>query len=169
MHHTSPSFTICPIGEEALPAALEVYRQCEDFLALGPVAQASEAMVRADLALSRESGGEFHGIFDASSGAMVGVLDFIPATADDAPYIALLMIAAPYRGQGLGRAVLAALTAALRARGPLAAIEASVQVNNPLALRFWEREGFAAISAPELQADGTTAVRMRKTFTAPPE
>ena len=35
---------IRPIDRDDLPAVLEVYRQCEDFLALGPISEASMAM-----------------------------------------------------------------------------------------------------------------------------
>lgn len=163
------NFFIQPVGEERLNDLYQLYRQCEDFLALGPVAQASEDMVLADLALSREHGGAFCGIYDPASGALMGVLETIPARgAEAAPYISLLMIGAPYRRRGLGKAVLAALEDDLRrqaleaGRGPLRSIEASVQVNNPEALRFWQREGFGIISAPALQPDGTTSVDMRK-------
>jgi len=58
-------FSIRPIQDSELDAVLEVYRQCEDFLALGPVAQASPQMVAADIALSRGQGGLFCGIYVA--------------------------------------------------------------------------------------------------------
>ena len=53
--HTIPLFR--PYEERDLPAVLEVYRQCEDFLALGPVARASLQMVQQDLAISRQENG----------------------------------------------------------------------------------------------------------------
>ena len=51
------NFTIRPIEDADLPAVLEVYRQSQDFLALGPAAAASPEMVEADRALSRQEGG----------------------------------------------------------------------------------------------------------------
>ncbi len=37
----APEFTLRPVDEGDLAALMEVYRQCEDFLALGPQAMAS--------------------------------------------------------------------------------------------------------------------------------
>src|SRR5512143_3408157 len=54
---------IRPIVDSDLPALLEVYRQCEDFLALGPDPHASPEMVEKDRALSRQEGGIYCGIF----------------------------------------------------------------------------------------------------------
>ena len=54
---------IRPILDSDLPAVLEVYRQSEDFLALGPDPHASLEMVEKDRALSRQQGGVFCGIF----------------------------------------------------------------------------------------------------------
>ncbi len=54
---------IRPIVEPDLPAVLEVYRQSEDFLALGPDPHASPEMVAKDRELSRQEGGVFCGIF----------------------------------------------------------------------------------------------------------
>ncbi len=95
-----------------LDQILEVYRACEDFLSLGPVAQASTAMVEADLVHSREDGGIFCGIFDPQGNRMLGIVDFIPSGYADDPelaFLSLLMIAAPYRQQGLGQAIVQAV------------------------------------------------------------
>ena len=54
---------IRPILDSDLPAVLEVYRQSEDFLALGPDPHASLEMAAKDRALSRQQGGVFCGIF----------------------------------------------------------------------------------------------------------
>jgi hypothetical protein len=52
-------YSIRPVvqSEPELRRVLAVYQQCEDFLALGPVATASLEMVKADLALSQQEGG----------------------------------------------------------------------------------------------------------------
>jgi len=62
--------TIRPVeqNEAELEQVLAVYRQCEDFLALGPVAMASLEMVAADLALSGLKGGTFCAIGGLESG-----------------------------------------------------------------------------------------------------
>jgi len=89
---------IRPITLAELEAVLEVYRQCEDFLALGPVATASMEMVLNDLEISRGYSGTFCGIYTAK-GKMIGVLDYVPRGFEGDPRAAdltLLMIAAPY-------------------------------------------------------------------------
>jgi ribosomal protein S18 acetylase RimI-like enzyme len=156
--HT-PNFYTLPLGEESVPALLALYRQCEDFLALGPVAKASEAMVRADLALTKPDGGTYYGIFQPD-GTLVGVLDVIPQGFEgqaDQAFIELLMIGAPYRGKGLGEEIVQALMESLHG-GPARKLLAGVQVNNPRALKFWQRMGFRVISEPKDYPDGTTAV-----------
>ena len=54
---------IRPIVDFDIPAVLEVYRQSEDFLALGPDPHASLEMVEKDRALSRQQGEVYCGIF----------------------------------------------------------------------------------------------------------
>ncbi len=93
-----------PILDSDLPAVLEVYRQSEDFLALGPNPHASMEMIAADRALSRAENGEYCGLF-AEDGTLQGIFDFVRSGYAGDPgcaYIELLMIAAPYRGRGLG-------------------------------------------------------------------
>jgi ribosomal protein S18 acetylase RimI-like enzyme len=162
----TPAFTIRLLSADDLQSTLEVYRGCEDFLALGPVATASAEMVQQDMRLSAEIGGSFCGIF-APSGDMIGVLDYVSAGFEgDArqAFLELLMIAAPYRSQGYGAAVVAWLEAELRRNPRVDTILAGVQVNNPAAIRFWQRMGFAIVSAAEQQNDGTTAFRLRKSL-----
>ena len=52
-----PGFKVLPISPDNLSLVLEVYRQCEDFLALGPEARASLEMVKQDIAGSQQQGG----------------------------------------------------------------------------------------------------------------
>lgn len=160
----SPIFSLCPITESELPALLEVYRACEDFLALGPQPKASPEMVLADLELSRSSGGQFHAIRD-ESGGLIGVADWMAGDFEgqaDTAYIELLMIARPHRCQGLGRAVVAEIERRIRQEGRALRIACGVQVNNPAAMRFWLDCGFHSIGPPQRQADGTTAIPLLK-------
>ena len=156
------NFTLTPLGEAQLEQILTLYRQCEDFLALGPNPHASREMVLADLALSRDGGGEFCGIFVGEE--LAGVLDLIPSGYEGDPqtaYLELLMIAAPWRGQGLGDRVFQCVVERLRAAN-IATLKAGVQVNNPGAVRFWTRHGFRIVSEPKLLPDGTTCVDLLK-------
>ena len=158
------TFEIRPIAQEDLGAVLEVYRQCEDFLALGPVPTASMEMVLKDLEISKEEGGIFCGIF-SQDGKMIGVIDYVPRDYKgdpDCAYLALLMIGAPYRSQGLGQAVVEAFEDEIRKDARIKTIMSGVQVNNPQAIKFWQRQGYRIVSGPILHSDQTTAFDLRK-------
>ncbi len=160
------SFEIHPIIQDDLDAILEVYRQCEDFLALGPVTTASMEMVLNDLKLSKEQGGIFCGIY-ALDGKMIGVLDYVPCNFEGNPhaaFLSLLMIAAPFRGQGIGAAVVEAVENEVRRDPQVTAMLSGVQVNNPQAIRFWQRHGYQIVSGPIRHPDQTTAFDLRKDF-----
>ena len=153
-------FRFSPLTDSDVPRVLELYRQCEDFLALGPVPTASLQMVQADMALTRPQGGVYGGIFIAPGEAggdwiLAGVLDIIPTYAGepDCTFIELLMIGAPYRGRGLGQAVVEWLLA----QRPNLRLKAGVQVNNPSAIRFWQSLGFRITGPAAHFEDGTTA------------
>ena len=72
------SFEIHPITQDDLDAVLEMYRQCEDFLALGPVSVASMEMVWQDIELSKAEGGVFCGIYTENE-KMIGIIDYVPS------------------------------------------------------------------------------------------
>ena len=153
------SLEIRPVTPDDLDAVLDVYRQCEDFLALGPVPAASMEMVLRDIETSRREGGLFCGVFEVDN-RVVGVVDFVPCGFEGDPHFAflsLLMIAAPYRHQGIGEAVVTLIEDEIRRDPWVTAILAGVQVNNPQAVRFWQRKGYRIVSGPEQQPDGTTA------------
>jgi ribosomal protein S18 acetylase RimI-like enzyme len=162
--HHSTCLEIRPVTPDTLQAVLEVYRGCEDFLALGPVATASMEMVLSDLELSKSIGATFCGIH-IPDGTMIGVLDYVPSGYQGNPqaaYLSLLMIAAPWRSQGIGDAVVAAVEAEIKKDASVTVILAGVQVNNPKAIRFWQRHGYRISSEPKLYPDGTTAVDLQK-------
>lgn len=104
-------FEIRPVGPDDVGAALAEYRQCEDFLALGPEATASKEMVVNDITTSQGHGGRFCGIFTAE-GDMIGVADYVPRHFEGDPqaaYLSLLMIAAPFQERGIGAAIVEAV------------------------------------------------------------
>lgn len=163
----SDAFIIRPFdGTEAdLMAVLEVYRQCEDFLALGPVATASVEMVQNDLALSKEMGGVFNLICSASTGEVWGIVDYVISGFEgnpEAAYLSLLMIAAPCRSKGLGAAVVRSVEQTMCELGHPREIQAGVQVNNPKAIRFWQRMGYQIVSGAQAMPDGTVAYHLWK-------
>lgn len=160
----SPKFYLRLVDENDLPALLEVYRECEDFLALGPCPRASVEMVLADLALSRKSGGTFNGIFDAN-GRLIGVADWILSGFEGSQttaFIELLMVAKPDRHAGMGHAVMVEIERRIRQDGRAHCIELGVQVNNLAAMRFWLRCGYRSAGPPQKFPDGPSAIRMRK-------
>ncbi len=164
MTHQNPSFEIRPVTLDELNAVLKVYQQCEDFLALGPVSTASMEMVLADLEISKREEGVFCGIYTADEG-MIGIVDYVPCNWEGDPQVAflsLLMIGAPFRGQGIGAAVVEALENKIRRDAHVTAIASGVQVNNPQAIKFWQRQGYQIVSGPIFHPDQTTAFDLRK-------
>lgn len=158
------SLEIRPVTQDDLGAVLDVYRQCEDFLALGPVPTASMEMVLKDLEISREYGGHFCGIFTAD-GTMIGIFDYVPRNFKGDPhaaFLSLLMIAAPFRDHGVGKAVVEAFEEEIKKDENVSTILSGVQVNNPLAVQFWLRNGYRIVSGPELMPDQTTAYGLQK-------
>jgi len=163
------AFSLRPLDDCDLPALLEVYRACEDFLALGPRPYASPEMVLGDLALSRASGGLFHGICDGA-GSLIGVADWIPNGFEGNPetaFIELVMIAGTHRHGGLGRAVVAEIERRIRLDGRTRRIACGVQVNNRKAQRFWWRCGYRSTRPPEKMPDHTTALLLCKELDDP--
>jgi ribosomal protein S18 acetylase RimI-like enzyme len=159
---------IRPVTPDDLAALLKVYRQCEDFLALGPQPHASLAMVQADLRLSAAEGGLYCGIFDAG-GALAGVVDVVLSGFEgDAQraFLSLLMIAPPWRGQGLGAEVLRLVEAEIAKDPCVTVIDSGVQVNNPTAIRFWQHMGYHITGGPDLLPDQTTVFHLRKSLRA---
>jgi ribosomal protein S18 acetylase RimI-like enzyme len=158
-------FRIRPIRPDELDTVLDVYRQCEDFLALGPVPTASMEMVLQDLEISRHEGGIFCGIYDAANGKMIGVVDYVPCNFEGVPhqaFLSLLMIAAPFRQQGVGKAIVEAIEQEIREDEHVTVILSGVQVNNPRAVQFWQKRGYCIVSGPTLMPDQTTVFRLRK-------
>ena len=160
------SLDIHPTNQDYLDVILEVYKQCEDFLALGPVPTATIGMVLKDIEISKAEGGLFCGIYTAD-GKMIGILDYVPSSYKGEPHTAfleLLMIAASYRKQGIGKAVVEAFENEVTKNRQVSTILLGVQVNNPQAMKFWQRNGYRIVSGPELMPDQTTAFGLRKDF-----
>ena len=54
------------------------------------------------------------------------------------------------------------MEAEIRKDDRITTIESGVQVNNPNAIRFWQRRGYRIISGPTLMPDQTTVFALRK-------
>ena len=162
--HRVTVFGLRPISPQDEASVLDVYRQCEDFLALGPEPKASLAMVRKDIAKAQREGARFCGIV-AANGTIIGVVEFLPSHFEGDPqfaFLSLLMIAEPYRHQGVGASVVQIVENEIRQNPRIAAILSAVQVNNPYALRFWRKNGYHVVGKPQMQPDKTTTVRLEK-------
>ena len=158
------SLEIRPFTHTDLDAILHVYKQCEDFLALGPISVASMEMVLKDIEISENEGGIYCGVYKAD-GEMIGIIDYVPSHYKGNPseaFLELLMIAAPYRKQGIGKVVVEAVEKEIRRDKKVTVILSGVQVNNPQAIRFWLRNGYRIISGPTLFPDQTTAFGLQK-------
>ncbi len=109
-------------------------------------------MVQGDLAFSRKAGGVFCAITQAG-GPMIGVVDYVPRNYHGDPQAAnleLLMIAAPYRSQGIGQAVVEAVEAEIRKDPQVTVIYTGTAENNPQAVKFWKRMGYVIVAGPKL-------------------
>ena len=152
--------TVTPDDYQAI---LEVYRQCEDFLALGPQPKASLEMVLKDIKEARVEGGIFRGIY--TYGRMVGVVSYVLGNFEGKrqnAFISLLMIAAPCRGKGIGTEIVQRIEKEILMNPGIKTILLGVQVNNPNAIRFWQRNGYCIFGGPELRPDKTTVFRLRQ-------
>jgi len=154
--------SIRPFCEDDIPAILEVYRQNEDFLSLGLIPTTSIEMVRKDIAQSLEEKGLFCIIAHKQSG-IIGIMDFAPRRGGPGTsYLALLMIAAPFRRFGYGKIIMCAFEKYLVKTYKTKVLKAGVMVNNPLAIKFWKRLGFSIGPTPKPLPDKTTVYRMSK-------
>ena len=161
------SLEIRPIAQDDLGAVLDVYKQCEDFLALGPVPTASMGMVLQDIELSKGYGGLFCGIY-TSAGEMIGIIDYVPSNYEGDPhaaYLSLLMIAAPFRKQGIGKAVVAAIENEIKRNAQVDKILSGAQVDNLQAVRFWQRNGYRIVGEPKVYPGQLKGFDLRKDVT----
>lgn len=158
------SIKIASITEEELSPVFDVYRQCEDFLALGPEPKASIKMVRADFEHSKGKNGLYCGVFDVKEN-IVGIVDFIPhsfGSSGENAFITLVMIAGPYRNKGLGTKIVKAVEKFIACYPQNRAILSAVQTNNGKAVKFWTALGYRIVGEPETRPDNTVVYNLRK-------
>jgi ribosomal protein S18 acetylase RimI-like enzyme len=163
MNNRENSVSIRPIDHRDLDFVLEVYRQCEDFLALGPEPCASMGMVYRDIQLSKDEDGIYCGVFDYQD-RLIGVVDFILSQKGNPghAFISLLMIALTYRRKGVGSEVIRLVEYEISKDPQITSIDSAVQINNLDAIRFWEKHGYQIVSEPVSQPDQTTVYHLRK-------
>ena len=140
-----------------------VYKECEDFLSLGPLPIASNNMVEEDLRYSINNNGRFCVILYGDR--VIGIVDYIPFGYKDKldnSYISLLMVAKNYRNKGIGSVALIKVEEIIKKNLNIKNIYTSVQTNNTKALLFWIRQGYIRISEAELQEDTTIVYHFKK-------
>ncbi|MGD0779919.1 MAG: GNAT family N-acetyltransferase [Dehalococcoidales bacterium] len=151
------------VTSEDIDDVLKVYRQCEDFLALGPRPEASAEMVLSDMEEARREGGIFRGIYTGDK--MIGVVSYVrkgfKGKLSNA-FLSLLMIIPSFRGKETGTKIVKMVEKEILADAHVMAILSAVQVNNPNARRFWEKNGYRIVSGPEAKPDKTTVFQLRK-------
>ena len=160
----SRGLTLRMVTPNDTEAILGVYCACEDFLALGPAPKATLEMVQKDLEISRQEGGSFCGIFNAE-GQLAGIADFIPSGFEGhkgTAFFSLIMIAAQFRNQGIGNKTVSLIENEIKKDKHITEIRSAVQVNNPAAIRFWQKNGYCIVSVPEFQPDTTIVYRLSK-------
>ena len=159
-------FVIKPVDENDISDIFNVYKQCEDFLSLGPVSHASKQMVLDDLKLSKDEGGIFCGIFIGAE--MIGIVDFVENNYESNPeeaYLSLLMIAKTHRNKGIGKDVVNVVESVIRKNANIKTILAGVQVNNKSAIDFWNKMGYKIVSGPKFMPDTTIVYDLKKDLT----
>jgi N-acetylglutamate synthase-like GNAT family acetyltransferase len=121
-------------------------------------------MVQKDWEYSQHTGAIFS-VISLSDGTIAGVADYVPSGYTGLAYCAfinLLMIGQPWRGRGLGTAVLRKIEQQIWTSPDITTLRTAVQINNPGAIHFWERRGFTRIGGPLPQPDGTTTYLYEK-------
>jgi ribosomal protein S18 acetylase RimI-like enzyme len=148
---------------EDITDILDIYRQCEDFLALGPNPKASPAMVTKDIEDVCKEGGVFKSIY--AGNRLTGVVSYVTkgfaGKLSDA-FIYLLMIIPSFRTKGIGARIVEMIEKEILADAKVTSILAGVQVNNPRALKFWRNNGYRVTSGPEQMPDGTVVFHISK-------
>jgi ribosomal protein S18 acetylase RimI-like enzyme len=154
------------LDETRRPELQAFYEHCADYFEL--VTGQPPGPNEAEELLSALPRGKTHddkfvvGLFDAP-GHLVGVLDVIrdyPKPADW--YLGLLMFAPEWRSRRLGERVYHRLEGWIRELGGKA-IHLIVQEQNPKAIKFWERMGFAVKGMGKQQLGGRESVFIRMT------
>ena len=152
------------VNEKNIDYVFQVYKECEDFLSLGPELKASLEMVYKDIEYSKECNGIFNIIMD-EKGGIVGIIDYIPNKYGEDGYycyVSLIMIKSQYRNKGYGKRVLKEIEESVHIQFGINRFWASVQINNEKGIRFWKDQGYMICSEPELQPDTTVVVQMKK-------
>ncbi len=157
------NITIQKVDRKDIDSIYNIYKNCEDFLSLGPVPIASKQMILDDFKISEDEGGIYCGIF--FQGKMIGIIDFVLSGFEGNPcnsYLSLLIISANYRKQGIGKEAVKLVEAEILKNNIIKSILAGVQTNNKHAITFWENMGYKIVSGPQVMSDTTVTFKLQK-------
>lgn len=156
------------LGARDYPSVIEVYRQSPRFIVElngRPAESIGLEMVEEDAAQAANHGARFTGFFPRDSGRMIGVADFVPGGYKGQPsraWIALLLIAEPYRRQGYGAEACELVEKAILANPDVQAIGLGVLTRNGPALGFWQAMGYKRVGSTVTDGDGRDVVILEK-------
>ncbi len=136
-----------------LPDLLPVYLSNPDFVRMnegsrGEAGYYDLKMFQRDWWINRMMpGGHVLGVYLKATGEPVGQANFLEENPEDGmPWLGLLMIAARYQRQGLGREAFDALATHFRIAYGWPALLLGVLTPNTTALAFWQALGFAQVA-----------------------
>jgi GNAT superfamily N-acetyltransferase len=161
-------YRVVKLGEGDVPALQVLHERCHVFLKLvyghepGPDAA---AQLLAELPEGKGLEDKFlFGLYPPTPGPMAGVLEVIRDFPERGEwFIGFLMMEPGLRNAGLGSRFVNALEGWVRGQHATG-LRLIVQEQNPGALRFWQRHGYAVVGTAQQRAHGreNTVMRMRK-------
>ena len=80
----------------------------------------------------------------------------------DVAFLLLLMITPSFRGKRTGTEIVRRIEKEILSDLQITMILSGVQVNNPRAVQFWQKNGYRIVGGPELMPDKTTVFRLQK-------
>ncbi|HEX8705574.1 MAG TPA: GNAT family N-acetyltransferase [Myxococcaceae bacterium] len=161
-------YRVVRLGEAQVPALQALHERCHVFLELvygqSPQPDAA-AKLLAELPEGKGLEDKFlFGLYPPGEGAMAGVLEVIRDFPERGEwFIGFLMLDPAHRNAGLGNRFVEALEGWVRGQRATG-LRLIVQEQNPGALRFWQRRGYAVTGTGQQRAHGreNTVMRMRK-------
>ena len=151
--------TLEPLTKEDYATAATIFAECRDFLVYisgeKPDSTAIELVAR-EAAAAAAHRAVFAGIRPAGSRSMIGVATYQPSGYGGDPaaaWIALLLIAPPYRGKGYGARACRLIEHSVFVRGATS-IRLGVLLNNPAAVLFWKTMGYRDIGIVKPHGSG---------------
>jgi RimJ/RimL family protein N-acetyltransferase len=156
------------LGADDYPDVVEVYRQSPRFLVElngRPADNVGLEMVQEDAAQAANHGAQFVGFFLRSSGALIGVADYVPGGYRSRPslaWIALLMIAELHQRQGYGTEAYQLVEDEILANPDVQTIGLGVLINNGPAIAFWQRMGYRRSGSTVQDKDGREILMLEK-------